>query len=128
MSRFLKIHYGIIISFLILFFILSFVRFGHARDGDNHGNVGDLKPWFDQLASQKGLCCSFADGITVKGVDWDTGGPNNGYRVRLDGQWVNVPESALIKEPNRFGDAVVWPYRDADGTTQIRCFMPGAGT
>jgi hypothetical protein len=38
-----------------------------------------------------------------------------------------VPESALITEPNRFGPAVVWPYRDGDGTTQIRCFMPGAG-
>ena len=26
------------------------------------------------------------------------------------------------------GAAVVWPYRDTSGTTQIRCFMPGAGT
>ena len=31
-------------------------------------------------------------------------------------------------EPNRFGPAVVWPYHAGDGTTQIRCFIPGAGT
>jgi hypothetical protein len=33
----------------------------------------------------------------------------------------------LVSEPNRFGPAVVWPYFDANGATQIRCFMPGAG-
>jgi hypothetical protein len=32
-----------------------------------------------------------------------------------------------VSEPNRFGPAVVWPYFDAAGATQIRCFMPGAG-
>jgi hypothetical protein len=38
-----------------------------------------------------------------------------------------VPDAAIVKEPNRFGPAVVWPY-EQDGQTQIRCFMPGAGT
>ena len=61
----------------------------------------------------------------VENVDWDT--DNGRYRVRLNGQWIIVPDSALITEPNRYGPAVVWPYRDADGTTQIRCFLPGAG-
>jgi len=50
------------------------------------------------------------------------------YRVRIDGQWVVVPDVAVVTELNRFGPAVVWPYHDPDGTTQIRCFMPGAGT
>jgi hypothetical protein len=95
-----------------------------ARDDGRYAN-SPLKPWFDQLASKKGLCCSFADGVKVENVDWDT--QNGRYRVRIDGQWVVVPESALVTEPNRFGPAVVWPYRDADGTTQVRCFMPGAG-
>ena len=85
-----------------------------------------LKPWFDRLASRKGLCCSFADGFSVQDVDWDT--QDGHYRVRINGQWVTVPDVAVVTEPNRFGPAVVWPYRDADGTTQIRCFMPGAGT
>jgi hypothetical protein len=84
-----------------------------------------LKPWFDRLASGKGLCCSFADGVKVENVDWDT--QQGHYRVRLNGQWVLVPDAAVVTEPNRYGPAVVWPYKDSDGTTLIRCFMPGAG-
>jgi hypothetical protein len=49
------------------------------------------------------------------------------YKVRIDGAWYVVPDDALITEPNKYGKAVVWPYVDADGKTQIRCFMPGAG-
>jgi len=84
-----------------------------------------LKQWFDQLASGKGLCCSFADGASVQDVDWDT--QDGRYRVRLNGEWIVVPDVAVVKEPNRFGPAVVWPYKDATGTTQIRCFIPGSG-
>jgi len=96
-----------------------------ARDDGRFAN-SPLKPWFDRLASGKGLCCSFADGVSVQDVDWDT--QDGQYRVRIDGQWLVVPDVAVVTEANRFGPAVVWPYRDADGTTQIRCFMPGAGT
>jgi hypothetical protein len=67
-----------------------------ARDLDGRYANSPLKQWFDQLASGKGLCCSF-------------------------------PDTAVVSEPNRFGPAVVWPYLDAMGATQIRCFMPGAG-
>jgi hypothetical protein len=96
-----------------------------ARD-DGRFADSPLKPWFDRLASGKGLCCSFADGFSVQDVDWDT--QDGHYRVRIYGQWFVVPDAAVVTEPNRFGPAVVWPYRDRDGTTQIRCFMPGAGT
>ena len=96
-----------------------------ARD-DGRFADSPLKPWFDRLASGKGLCCSFADGFSVQDVDWDT--QDEHYRVRIYGQWVVVPDAAIVTEPNRFGPTVVWPYKDNDGTTQIRCFMPGAGT
>jgi hypothetical protein len=93
-----------------------------------------LKAWFDQLASGKGLCCSFADGVSIADVDWDTakvadavGDSHVVYRVRLYGQWYVVPDAAVVTAPNRFGPAVVWPYQDMNGVTQIRCFMPGAG-
>ena len=92
---------------------------------DGRFAASPLKPWFDKLASGKGLCCSFADGLKVENVDWDT--QNGRYRVRLNGQWIIVPEIAIVTEPNRYGPAVVWPYQDASGATQIRCFMPGAG-
>ena len=97
-----------------------------ARDPDGRYANSPLKQWFDQLASGKGMCCSFADGFSVHDVDWDT--QNGRYRVRLEGEWVIVPDEALVSEPNRFGPAVVWPYLDGSGATQIRCFMPGAGT
>lgn len=86
------------------------------------------KAWWDGLASAKGLCCSFADGQRVENVDWDNGGPHNGYRVRLAGQWIDVPPGAVVAAPNKFGAAVVWPYQDVNGNTQIRCFIPGAQT
>jgi hypothetical protein len=43
----------------------------HARDGGRFAN-SPLKEWFDRLASRNGLCCSFADGVSVEDVDWDT--------------------------------------------------------
>jgi hypothetical protein len=95
-----------------------------ARDDGRYAN-DPLHAWFDQLASGKGLCCSFADGFKVEDVDWDT--QDGHYRVRLHGEWIVVPDSALVTEPNKFGPAVVWPYMGSDGTTQIRCFLPGAG-
>lgn len=95
-----------------------------AHDDGRFAN-SPLKPWFDQLASGKGLCCSFADGVSVEDVDWDV--KDGHYRVRLNGQWVVVPDSAVVTEPNRYGRTVVWPYQDASGTTRIRCFMPGGG-
>jgi hypothetical protein len=84
-----------------------------------------LKPWFDQLASGNGLCCSFADGVSVQGVDWDT--QDGHYRVRLHREWIVVPDAEIVTEPNRFGPAVVWPYQDDNDGTKIRCFIPGAG-
>ena len=98
------------------------------RRSMNKGRYNPHDPlaiWFDHLASGKGLCCSFADGFSVQDVDWDT--LDGRYRVHLRGEWVIVPENALVTEPNRFGPAVVWPYTDAEGAMQIRCFLPGAG-
>jgi hypothetical protein len=95
-----------------------------ARDDGRFAN-SPLKAWFDKLASGKGLCCSFADGVSVQDVDWDTQG--NSYRVRINGEWVVVPDAAVVTEPNKFGSAVVWPYQDINGATQIRCFIPGSG-
>jgi hypothetical protein len=50
----------------------------NARDDGRFAN-SPLKPWFDRLASGKGLCCSFADGFSVQDVDWDT--QDGHYRV-----------------------------------------------
>lgn len=84
-----------------------------------------LKSWFDHLSSGKGLCCSDADGTAVSDVDWET--HDGHYRVRLDGEWIDVPDDAVITEPNRAGRTMVWPLRGSLGLT-IRCFMPGSMT
>ena len=97
----------------------------HARDDGRFAN-SPLKEWFDRLGSKNGLCCAFADGVSVQNVDWDT--QDGHYRVRLQGEWIVVPDAAVVTEPNRFGPAIVWPYNDRYGNTQIRCFIPGAGT
>jgi len=85
----------------------------NARDDGRFAN-SPLKPWFDRLASGKGLCCSFADGFSVQDVDWDT--QDGHYRVRVYGQWFVVPDDAVVTESNRFGPAVVWPYMTVTAT------------
>ena len=85
-----------------------------ARDDGRFAN-SPLKEWFDRLASKNGLCCAFADGVSVQDVDWDT--QDGHYRVRIQGEWIVVPDAAVITEPNRFGPAVVWPYNDRYGST-----------
>jgi hypothetical protein len=99
---------------------------GQARDrGQFAGSSPELRAWFEGLKSSKGPCCSDADGTAVSDVDWQSG--NGHYRVRLDGEWVDVPDEAVVTEPNRVGRTMVWPLRGYLGLT-IRCFMPGSMT
>jgi hypothetical protein len=95
-----------------------------ARDDGRYAN-SPLKSWFDSLKSGKGPCCSDADGSAVSDVDWES--KDGHYRVRLEGQWIDVPEDAVITEPNRVGRTMVWPIKGTLGIS-IRCFMPGSMT
>jgi hypothetical protein len=100
---------------------------GHARDHGQFGNTNpELKAWFESLKSSKGPCCADSDGAAVSDVDWESHAGH--YRVRLDGEWVDVPDAAVISEPNRIGRTMVWPIRDGVGGLYIRCFMPGSMT
>ena len=98
------------------------VRLVTARDDGRYAN-SPLKSWFDNLKSSKGLCCSVADGYAVADPDWES--KDGHYRVRIDGEWINVPDDAVITEPNRAGRTMVWPIKGSLGTT-IRCFLPGS--
>ena len=95
-----------------------------ARD-DGRYSASPLKPWFDSLRSSLGPCCSDADGVIVADPDWES--KDGHYRVRLDGEWIMVPDEAVITEPNRAGRTMVWPVKDALGIS-IRCFLPGSMT
>jgi len=110
---------------LALLAIVALSLSASARDLDGRYANSPLKPWFDSLASGKGLCCSDADGTALSDVDWQS---NDGhYRVWLDGAWHDVPDDAVIKVPNLAGRTMVWPMRGVVGLT-IRCFMPGPMT
>jgi hypothetical protein len=101
-------------------------QLGQARDRGQYANANpELKAWFESLKSGKGPCCSDADGTAVSDVDWQSS--NGHYRVRIEGEWVDVPDEAVITEPNRVGRTMVWPIRGYLGLT-IRCFMPGSMT
>ena len=94
-----------------------------ARDLDGRFVNSPLKQWFDNLKSGRGLCCAMADGQSVADPDWES--KDGHYRVRLENNWIDVPDDALITEPNRAGRTMVWPLR-FDCQISIRCFMPGS--
>jgi hypothetical protein len=126
---------GLGCAFLLVAFAGSIV---HARDRGQFVNANaELKAWFDGLRSGKGPCCSDADGSAIPDSDWES--KDGHYRVRVprysftvEGQqqelvWVDVPDEAVISEPNRVGRTMVWPIYGYMGVT-IRCFMPGSMT
>lgn len=114
----------LIIGSVLLMSPMAFAP-GVARDPDGRYANSPLKQWFDSLRSGKGPCCSDADGSAVSDVDWESSSGH--YRVRVDGEWYDVPDDAVITEPNRVGRTMVWPIRGYQGLT-IRCFMPGSMT
>ena len=93
-----------------------------ARDDGRYAN-SPLKSWFDSLRSGRGPCCSDADGTVVSDVDWES--KDGHYRVRLEGEWIDVPDDAVITQPNLAGRTMVWPMPRDGEPPLIRCFMPG---
>ena len=115
----------IALALILAAFLVGLALVANAFAAGNYPD-GALHKWFDGLRSPKGLCCSFADGRSVSDPDWGT--RDDHYWVIVDGQRYRVPEEAVVAEPNKFGQAVVWPYKDGQQQVQIRCFMPGSGT
>ena len=116
-----RIVFGLTLSTVVV----CVVGTGVARDLDGRYANSPLKSWFDHLASVKGVCCSMADGETVADPDWES--KDGHYRVRLENNWIDVPDDAVITEPNRAGRTMVWPIRSGDQIS-IRCFIPGSMT
>lgn len=102
--------------------VAMFAGIATARDDGRYAQ-SPLKSWFDSLRSGKGLCCSDSDGSAVADVDWES--KDGHYRVRLESQWIDVPDDAVITVPNRAGRTMVWPVKGTSGIL-IRCFLPGS--
>jgi len=114
--------------------LLLLLAASHPARATDHGQLGptspDIKAWAGSLENKlKEGCCATADGWKPEAVEYDTAG--NHYRVRIEGEWYDVPIDAVLDVPNKFGFAVVWYYRTylngEKSTIFIRCFLPGAG-
>ena len=142
---------GVVIGGCAMFWLLWIILFpipAHASAAPQVELIHDdgrfagspLRDWFNGLASEKGPCCSNADGITIQDPDVDS--VEGRYTVHIcvkfqvsgadwgackEKGWLPVPDDALVKEPNRFGPAVVWPYPNGNNETRVRCFLPGSG-
>lgn len=90
----------------------------------------ELNNWYKGLSAGGVPCCDGSDAVRLSDVDWES--KDGKYRVRIYGQWVDVPDSAVIKGPNLDGQTMVWPYpqNGMGGTVsyRVRCFMPGSMT
>jgi hypothetical protein len=101
-----------------------------ARDYGQYRDIDPgLRQWIEALKDKTGKgCCETADGHPAE-YEWDIAG--NRYRVRIEGEWYNVPEEAVIEGPNKLGYATVWYWIsweiDGKKTHHIRCFLPGPG-
>lgn len=92
------------------------------------GAETELQLWFKSLHNGKGTpCCGMADGNVVLDSDWKT--VNGHYIVRIDKQWIVVPDDAVITTPNLYKRTMVWPIRmwndEGYQGTSVHCFMPG---
>jgi hypothetical protein len=103
----------------ILTVMLSTLTIAHAHD---HARP-ELNGWYESLRSGKGPCCDGSDAKRVDDADWES--KDGHYRVRIDGEWIDVPREAVVDGPNRAGRTMVWPYYE-DGHPKARCFMPGS--
>ena len=120
----------------------------------------DLNGWFSalKLPGETSTCCSYIDGTAIASEDYfslseatpaeiakcrpsvnrsnEKPGEVNAYCVHLFAQWWFVPERVVLKEPNKYGVAIVfglWGWEVANGEQRrtvdfFRCFLPGAGT
>jgi hypothetical protein len=109
----------------VLICALSIVSIAQARDLEGRYAQSDprIKGWIEGLTDKNGTsCCDTADGHEVEG--WDMGPA--GYRVKVQGRWLEVPPEALIEGPNLLGYARAW-LRYQNGEPRVRCFIGGAG-
>src|SRR6266404_1035866 len=96
------------LAILILIFIVGTISGFELAIAHDHDHP-ELDAWFDGLKSDKGPCCSYADGEAISDADWKS--VDGHYQVRFGIEWVDVPDSAVITVPNLDGRTIVWPIR-----------------
>jgi hypothetical protein len=92
-----------------------------AFDNGQYENVpADIRAWFKGVTAPNGVpCCDISDGHRTE-YDFRAGA----YWVPIEGQWMEVPAHAIIRDRgNPVGEAVVW-YVHHRGGIVISCFVP----
>lgn len=119
-DRVVRFYFGVALCSLVALVALLTVAFAH---DSAHPELND---WFMGLRSHSGMpCCDGSDALHIADPDWES--HDGHYRVKLDGQWVDVPDQAVVDGPNKDGRALVWPYFIDGKPIGVRCFLPGAG-
>jgi hypothetical protein len=96
-----------------------------AMDSGQFENVPEpVRKWFKSVIAPNGVpCCDVSDGHRTS-YDMREGA----FWVPIEGEWMRVPERAIIRESeNPIGEAVVWYVRHR-GAIIISCFVPGSET
>ena len=92
-----------------------------AFDNGQYEDVpADIRTWFKSVTAPNGVpCCDMADGHRT---EYDV--RNGTYWVPIEGQWMAVPDRAVVRDRgNPIGQAVVW-YVHHGGGIIINCFVP----
>jgi hypothetical protein len=95
-----------------------------AFDNGQYNDVPpDIRAWFRNVLAPNGVpCCDISDGHRT---EYDV--RNGAYWVPIEGEWMLVPERAVIRNAgNPVGEAVVW-YVHHRGSIIISCFVPADG-
>lgn len=109
---------AIVVALIVVMFMLPASVLAHDHEHP------ELNGWFESLHNGSGgPCCDGTDANRVDDADWEM--KDGHYRVRIDGEWVDVPDNAVVPGPNRANRAMVWPYW-IDGHPRARCFIPGS--
>ncbi len=121
-------HSGLLVLPLILGVLPT--GLGVARDNAQFAQADpQTRQWFrDQISPRTGVhCCDESDGVYAEEDIRD-----GHYWTRFpqsNGEWMQVPDEVVIKDPNRNGAPVVWWYADIDHgqrIVKIRCYAVGS--
>ena len=93
-------------TYVISVAMLSISTTGRTRAHDSQHP--ELNSWYESLHNDKGPCCEGTDAKRVDDADWES--KDGHYRVRIDGERVDVPNEAVVPGPNLAGYTMVWPY------------------
>jgi len=107
--------------FVLLAALSALATAALAFDNGQYENVpADIRAWFKSVMAPNGVpCCDISDGHRT---EYDV--REGAYWVPIEGQWMAVPERAIIRDRgNPVGEAVVWYVRHR-GSSIISCFVP----